>query len=143
MPDRVRDACEMCFEAHRNDCSGFAHAVAEELGIAIAGLANDMVDILRAGGDWVLLADGPAAAQAAGNGKLVIAGLKGSEQSVPNAHGHVVVVIGGPLAHDRYPPAYWGSLGGTPGHDQTLNFAWTAADRDRVSYAAHELSTTH
>jgi hypothetical protein len=29
-----------------------------------------------------------------------------------------------------------GSLGGPPGRNQTVNFAWTADDRDRISYGA-------
>jgi hypothetical protein len=139
MPDRVRDACEACFETHKNDCSGFARAVATTFAIQLAGSANDIVDTIRGGGDWTALADGPSAAQAASAGKLVLAGLKGSEQAAPDPHGHVVVVVSGPLAHNEYPSAYWGSLGGQPGQDQTLNFAWTVADRDQVTYAQHDL----
>jgi hypothetical protein len=139
MPDRVRDACEACFEAHHGDCSEFVRAVAAALGIQLVGQADDIVVALRGSKDWTAVADGPSAAQAASTGKLVIAGLKGSEQAVPNQHGHVVVVVGGPLAHGAYPSAYWGSLGGTAGKDQTLNFAWTVADRDRVTYAEHAL----
>lgn len=47
-----------------------------------------------------------------------------------DAHGHVVVVVPGTLAHGRYPSAWWGSLGGSPG-------------RDHVSYAAHSLLPAH
>ena len=60
---------------------------------------------------------------------------------MPDAHGHVVVVIAGPLAHGAYPTAYWGSLGGDPGRADTLNDAWTVADRDRISYAAHDIGS--
>ncbi len=137
--DRVSLACAACLPAHEHDCSGFVHAVAATLAVTIAGLADEMVDLLRHGGAWRPLADGPAAMAAAAAGQLVVAGLKGAEQAVPDAHGHVVVVVPGPLAHGRYPSAWWGSLGGTPGRDQTLNWAWTEADRDRVSYAAHVL----
>jgi hypothetical protein len=68
-----------------------------------------------------------------------MAGLRGSEQAHPDAHGHVVVIVDGPLAHDAYPSAYWGKLGGTGAKDKTINWAWTAEDRDRVFYAAHDL----
>jgi hypothetical protein len=85
------------------------------------------------------LADGVAAAASAAAGKFVVGGLLGSEQAVPDLHGHVVVIVAGPLAHGLYPSAYWGSLGGTPGRDQTINWAWTANDRDRVTYAAQDL----
>jgi hypothetical protein len=95
--------------------------------------------VLRSGKSWTVLPDGVAARTSAQAGKFVMAGLKGSEQAHPDVHGHVVVVVDGPLARDTYPTAYWGSLGGQPGRDQTLNFAWTAQDRDRVSYAEHDV----
>src|SRR5271166_2193044 len=133
MPDRVKEACEACFEAHKSDCSGFARSVAAELKVALHGLANEIVDTIRSGNGWTPLRDGVAAAQSAAAGKLVIGGLKGSEQTHPDEHGHVVVVVAGPLAHDAYPSAYWGKLGGTGAKDKTINWAWNTADRDRVS----------
>jgi hypothetical protein len=139
MADRVKEACEACFDAHASDCSGFVRAVASELGVQLHGLANEIVDTIRDGDDWTPLPDGIAAAQAAAAGKLVIGGLKGSEQARPDPHGHVVVVVTGPLAHDAYPSAYWGRLGGTGDEDKTINWAWNAEDRDKVSYAEHEL----
>ncbi len=71
----------------------------------------------------------------------MVAGLRGDEQATPDPHGHVVIVVGGPLdpTHGKYPHAYWGSLGGTPGQDETLNYAWVAADRDRITYAATDI----
>jgi hypothetical protein len=138
--DPVRDACEDCFDDHEDDCSGFLRAVAEELGIAVAGLANEIVDTIRAGGPWTPLADGTAAEAAAANGKFVIAGLRGAEQTQPDEHGHVVVIVaGGPLAQDRFPFAYWGRLGGGGERNQTINFAWRHPDCDNVTYAAHEI----
>jgi hypothetical protein len=137
--DRVREACEACFEAHKGDCSGFARAVADKLEVTLQGLADQIVDSLRAGQGWTPLPDGIAAAKSAHDGKLVMAGLRGSEQAHPDAHGHVVVIVDGPLAHDAYPSAYWGKLGGTGAKDKTINWAWTAEDRDRVFYAAHDL----
>lgn len=136
MPIEVQDACRECFAAHRGDCSGFVKAVAGLLGVKLAGDADDITDTLRAGGAWTVLPDGVAAQAEAAAGKFVVAGLKGAEQRPPDAHGHVVVVVAGDLAHAAYPPAWWGSLGGAPGQNQTTNFAWTAADRDRVTYAA-------
>lgn len=139
MSDRVRDACEASFDAHRHDCSGFVRAVGSVLGVEIDGLANEIVDALRDGGGWVRLTDGVAAAASAAGGNLVLAGLRGDEQSVPNRHGHVAVIVAGPLEHNRYPSAYWGSLGGNPGRFRTINWAWTTADRDRVTYAVHRI----
>ena len=141
MADRVIDACEACYDANVGDCSGFAHAVAGRLDVTLAGIADQIVDTLRTSPDWTPLANGVAAALAAkGGANLVIAGLKGEEQAAQNRHGHVVVVVDGPLAHDAYPTAYWGSLGGQPGKNQTLNHAWTAEDRDRISYAQHPIT---
>jgi hypothetical protein len=133
--DRVRDACEACFAAHENDCSGFVRAVGTQLRVAIAGMANDIVDTLQAGGAWTALADGVEAADRAKQGALVVAGLRGDEQHDHSNHGHVVVVVDGPLAHGRYPSAYWGRLGGGGAEFQTINWAWTVEDRDRVHYA--------
>jgi hypothetical protein len=48
--------------------------------------------------------------------------------------------VPGPLAHGKYPTAWWGSLGGSPGQNQTINWAWTEADRDKVSYASHDVA---
>ncbi len=135
----VLEACEANYQAHIGDCSGFADAVAKAVGVNLTGNADTITDTLRSGADgWTTLTDGAAAAAAAGEGKLVIGGLKGSEQANPDPHGHVVVVVPGPLNRGKYPTAWWGSLGGSPAKNQTINWAWTEADRDKVSYAAHD-----
>jgi hypothetical protein len=136
--DRVREACEASFPDHQNDCSAFARAVADRLGIKLEGAANQIVQTLRSGQGWVRLPDGRAAADSARRGKLVIAGLLGSEQVHPSEHGHVAVVVDGRM-QGRYPRAYWGRLGGGGKKDDTINWAWEAGDRDRVSYAEHEI----
>ncbi|MBS0560603.1 MAG: hypothetical protein JSR21_11165 [Proteobacteria bacterium] len=137
---RVVEACKAVWAANQHDCSGFVRAVGDRLGVAIAGNADQIVGTLRGGGTWTMLPDGAAAAASAMAGKLVIGGLRGDEQAVRDAHGHVVVVVGGALNRGKYPRAYWGSLGGVGAEDQTINWAWTAADRDRVTYAAHDLA---
>jgi hypothetical protein len=136
--DRVRQACEASFSKHQNDCSGFARDVAARLGVKLDGTANQIVETLRSGQGWIRLRDGLAAADSAHGGKLVIAGLLGSEQVHPSEHGHVAVVVRGPM-QGRYPRAYWGRLGGGGQRDETINFAWEPGDRDRVSYAEHEI----
>ncbi len=136
---RVRGACVTSFAAHKHDCSGFARAVSGQVGVPLDGLADQIVDVLRHGEGWSHIEDGPAAAEAAAAGKLVVAGLKGAEQHKPDPHGHVAVIVAGELAHGKYPSAYWGSLGGLPGENKTVNFAWRTEDRDRISYAAHDL----
>lgn len=132
----VRDACAASFDAHRKDCSGFARAVATLVGAELDGMANDIADTIRAGGRWRRLADGIEANREAESGHFVLGAMRGDEQLNHDIHGHVVVIVGGkPSAHGRYPAAWWGSLGGQPGQDETINFAWTEADRDRVAYA--------
>jgi hypothetical protein len=141
MPDFVKDACEANFAAHADDCSGFARAVASQLGVTLIGLANEIVDTIRSGGEWRLLTDGIAAEQSAAAGKLVLGGLRGDEQANPDPHGHVVVVVAGqPLAQGKYPFAYWGRLGGGGKENGTVNWAWRTEDRDNVTYAAHDIA---
>lgn len=136
---RIIDVCEDEWTANKNDCSGFVKDVAQELGVTLTGLANDIVDQIRAAA-WEQLADGKAAKEAADGGKFVIAGLRGDEQQAPSEHGHVVVVVSGPAAKDKYPTAYWGTLGGTGERGKTINWAWKAADRDNVRYAAKDIA---
>lgn len=88
-----------------------------------------------------MLGNGIVAKEAAERGAFVVAGLEGKDHDPRAAHGHVVVVVVGPLAKNKYPSAYWGSLGCEgakcdTGHFNTINFAWTTEDRDRVIYAA-------
>jgi hypothetical protein len=140
MADRVTDACEARFSANANDCNAFARAVATQVAVTLSGVANEIVDAIRNSPQWTVLQDGIEAEQQAAAGKLVIGGLRGDEQANPNPHGHVVVVVAGqPLAHGRYPFAYWGRLGGGGKKNETVNFAWREADRDNVTYAAHDL----
>jgi hypothetical protein len=113
--------------------------VGGQLGVPLHGVANDIVETIRDGNGWTPLENGAAAAKSAAAGKLVIGGLKGSEQTHPDSHGHVVVVVAGPLAHNAYPSAYWGKLGGGGAKDKTTNWAWRQGDRDRVSYAEHNI----
>jgi len=131
----IVNACEAEWDAHRSDCSGFARAVAARLGVTLTGMADDIVAEI-ATAPWSTIADGPTAAAQAAQGRLVIAGLNGADQQVPDPHGHVVVIVAGPLAHGLYPTAYWGQLGGVGKKDMTLNWAWRAGDRDHVVYGA-------
>jgi hypothetical protein len=131
----IIDACEAEWDAHKSDCSGFAKAVGIRLGVALMGMADDIVDEIQQA-PWSILADGPAAADQAAQGRFVIAGLKGSDQQMPDAHGHVVVIVQGQPAQGLYPVGYWGQLGGVGKKDTTLNWAWRQGDRDHVVYGA-------
>ncbi len=129
---QIIDTCEAEFQNHIADCSGFAKAVAADLGITLTGMANDIVDQIAAA-PWTVLDDGIAAKKQADAGFFVIGGLKDTP------HGHVVVVVQGPIdpTHGKYPTAYWGSIRGPQfaAKDKTVNWAWDAADRDDVVYA--------
>jgi hypothetical protein len=135
---KVIDVCEDEWPANKGDCSGFVKDVAASLGMRLSGQANDIVDQITGPG-WTKVTDGKAAKQAADEGKFVVGGLKGGDQQTPSAHGHVVVVVAGPLAKDQYPTAYWGTLGGVGERAKTINWAWKATDRDNVSYAFQSL----
>jgi hypothetical protein len=139
--DRVASSCVKNYHAHTGDCSGFVKAVSADLGVTLSGMANDIVKVLQSGsGGWRSISGGSAALASAKAGKLVVAGMLGSQQASPDAHGHVVVVVSGPMVNGKYPSAYWGSLGGPPGYFRTLNYSWTTQDRDRISYAEHDLA---
>ena len=125
---KIIDRCEAQFDAHSHDCSGFLKAVASDLGIALTGMADDIVDEIQAA-PWTVLADGVTAKAQADLGFFVVGGLKDTP------HGHVVVVVQGPLVHEKYPTGYWGRLGATGMKNTTINWAWNKTDRDRVTYA--------
>jgi hypothetical protein len=132
-------ACQKHIGRYGNDCSGFAKAVADDLGVVLTGDANGIVDFIQVA--WSPLQDGATARAFASRGFFVIGGVKASR------HGHVVVVVDGPLAHNKYPYAFWGSYqaltilgqtvnaGFSRGHG-TLNYAFPKDQRDQVFYAA-------
>ena len=138
--EKIAEGCKDKFEANKGDCNLFAIAVASEFNIILSGLADDIVDEIQTG-DWVKLSDGIEAKAKADEGLFVIGGLKAAD-TIPRAvHGHVVVVLSGPLARDKYPTAMWGSLGGPlplP-EKNTINYSWNKTSRDRVIYAAREI----
>jgi hypothetical protein len=98
--NRVIQACETHWETYKNDCSGFVKAVAQQLGISLTGSANDIVDQAQTP-PWTVLESGAEAKYKADDGLFVLGGLKAL------GHGHVVVVVSGPLLNKKYPTAYW------------------------------------
>jgi hypothetical protein len=130
--------CEKEWPANKANCSGFVKAVAADLGLQLTGLADDIVDQIT-DPSWTALADGVEAKAKADAGWFVIGGLKVGDQQQPEIHGHVVVVVAGPLAHGLYPTGYWGRLNGVGEKNKTINFAWNQSDRDKVKYAARKV----
>lgn len=92
------------------------------------GQANDIVDFISA--SWWPIVSGAEARNWAEAGYLVIGGLEAA------GNGHVVVAIAGPLAHQKYPTAYWGRLGSIGAKAKTVNYSWDAIDQDKVKYFA-------
>ncbi len=136
----IVNSCENHWDAYKSDCSGFVKAVAADFGINLTGQADDIVDQMQSA-PWQTLSDGPSAKAQADSGNFVLAGLKGADHQPPRDHGHVVVVVTGALAQNKYPTAYWGTLGGTGRKNTTLNWAWNATDRDNVIYAYQTLTS--
>lgn len=120
--------CEKYWEQHKKDCSGFVKEVAGELGVKLHGQANEIVDQIQKM-PWKTVKSGVEAKLQATNGMFVVGGLKDTP------HGHVVIVVPGPLSHGKYPTAYWGSLGGVPKKNTTINWSWNKQDRDKVIYS--------
>lgn len=140
--DRIKQSCDRLLKIPTNaaDCSGFAKAVAQEFAVTLTGQANDIVGQLNPANGWTELGSdaqaGQRAAAAAARGDLVI----GARREAGN--GHVVVVVeGAPLAHDKYPYAYWGKLNdpANAGFNKTVNWAWDQASRDSVTYASRSV----
>ncbi|EWY36961.1 hypothetical protein N825_22885 [Skermanella stibiiresistens SB22] len=138
--NRIIAACEAEWPANKADCSGFVKDVAAQLGITLTGDADGIVGDIHSAG-WRILRRGVDAKDAADKGEFVIAGLKSSDHDPARGHGHVAVVVSGPLdaAYGKYPTVYWGSLGGTGERAKTLNWAWRKSDRDRVVFAARPI----
>lgn len=141
--DRIKLSCERLLQIPANaaDCSGFVKAVANEFSVNLTGQANDIAGQLTSANGWTELGSddqaGQRAANAAARGDLVIGARKES------GNGHVVVVVKGtPLAHGKYPFAYWGKLNdpANAGFNQTVNWAWDQASRDSVTYASRRIA---
>jgi len=135
-----RNIIEICdrewsVDDNKGNCSSFVRDVAGALGVVLKGQADDIVDQISGPG-WTQLAhDGAAAKRAADRGDLVVAGLKGIDQDQPSDHGHVAIVVSGPLYREKYPLGYWGSLTGTGARNEPLTKAWRTVDLEKVVYA--------
>ena len=136
----IIQSCKDAWPSTKDACNKFVIEVASKYGVTITGAANDLVDQLKGAGWKQHGYDGFAAALAAKNGRLVIAGQIGSDHVPPASDGHVAVIIDGPLAYSEYPSGYWGStdpkLREKGGEGTTINFAWNTGSRDRVTYAS-------
>lgn len=141
--DKIKQSCSRLIRIPENasDCSKFVKSVAEEFSIKLTGTANEIFEQLVPDNGWTVLGEdesaGKRAAAAAAKGDFVIGARK------ENVNGHVVIVVqGSPLAHGKYPFAYWGKLNDpdNAGINNTVNWAWNQASRDSVKYASRSIT---
>lgn len=143
--DDIAKVCSDIWPDNNLFCNKFVIAVAAKLGVTLSGVADKIVDEIAGPGWTPLDYDGAAAAAAAEQGKLVIGAQKGSKHVPPADEGHVVVVVKGDLAFDKYPTAFWGSdvdkIREKGGGDHTVNYAYNKDSRDSVNYASIDVSS--
>src|ERR1019366_3296124 len=128
-PSMVSNVCAELWQNYKDDNPGFVRAVAAKFGLTLKGNSNDILAYLRKS-DWQVLTDGPSAARAAAAGRLVIAGLEGSRQKggSPADHGHVAIVVAGPLDKGKYPTIYVAAYG-LPSGTGNVDWVWNSDDR--------------
>lgn len=144
----VVDACEAQFDDHSKLCNGFVRAVCDQFNKTKGDFgANDDADkitnvLMKQQKNWLLLADGIEAFDAANSGKLVLAGALRTSYDPPRPHGHVVVVVSSSETwkaddHKEYPYGYWGDIDGNPQKKLQLSQAFnhTVRDKNKVVYA--------
>jgi hypothetical protein len=140
----VVDACEAVFKANKTDCNHFLKAAAVALGITFfddTWNANRIVDeLIRVSAyspsRWHALTSADDARTAAEAGNFVVAGTHGPDTG--DVHGHVAVVVAGPMHPTRHVPhGYWGRLGGEGAKNCTLNWAWRPKDLPVVKYFSY------
>jgi hypothetical protein len=127
------------WSANKNDCNHFLKAVSDRLGLGHfekSWDANRIVDVLMMATsqptNWKALASADAARADAEAGYFVVAGTRGPD--IGEVHGHVAVVVAGPMNPARHVPhGYWGRLGGVGARNCTLNYAWRSTDLHAAS----------
>jgi hypothetical protein len=140
--DEIINACKQlrAIPANARECNEFVIAVAASFEITLTGIADQIIEEITGDGWTQHWTDGQAASAAAETGSLVLGGM--TSEALGSAHGHVVIVVKGPLANAKYPTAYWGTENplirpfGALG--KTVNFSFSFNDRDRVIYASRE-----
>jgi hypothetical protein len=144
--DKVVKACKDKWPSAKGSCNGFVNAVTTEFGVSLPGTADQILDRVEAAGSgWKMLTDGVAAKAAAEQGKLVVAGLRSTDFSTPNQHGHVVIVVPGAMNPGGWAPAaYWGSIDPTiaskGGSGSPLSLCFREADgkSDKFVYRSYD-----
>lgn len=137
----ITNKCEESWEEefipsikNKNNCSGFVKSVANKLNISIPQVqADGIVDFIK--NTWAKIDTGPDAVRKAKEGYFVLAGLKSSDHSISTNQGHIVIVIDGPLYHNKYPICWGGSTGSAQSKgNKSIGEVWNRIDRDKVIY---------
>lgn len=155
-----KQACEKHWDAYKDDCSGFAKAVASELCILLPSL-NVFDDKQRQNADiitlwiknWLPDPKSPflpipvgesaaiTAVYYANRGDFVLAGATHEEinryrkPDKQTTHGHLAVVTPG-VGRNGWPRGYWGSHGSTGRKDESLSVAFNSALKNEIHYFA-------
>lgn len=144
---KILNLSQKHWPAHAMNCSGLVKAVANDLGIQLTGTANTIMDTVKSK-PWIAVKDGITAKRMVEQeGYFVIAGKK------ENTHGHVVIIVPGPLDwRGKNPTAYWGNLGrqidttkpvNTSAKQYgTLNWAWSKKALADISYHAIKIKNS-
>jgi hypothetical protein len=129
---RIINACEKHWNAHKNNCSGFVNAVADQLGVPLPRMqANQIIDLISTWKtiSWWKVGLPMEAAAYAENGYFVLACLKDSP------YGHVAIVTSGYKPDNgRYPRGYWGTLNSVGEKNGTMNYSFRKTDEHKVAY---------
>lgn len=137
----ITNKCEESWEEefipsikNKNNCSGFVKSVANKLNILIPQVqADGIVDFIK--NTWTKIDTGLDAVRKVKEGYFVLAGLKSSDHSISTNQGHIVIVIDGPLNHNKYPICWGGSTGRAQSKgDKSISEVWNRIDRDKVIY---------
>jgi hypothetical protein len=144
--ERIVAACKQAWSdpTSRSACNFFVTDVAKRFGVTISGTADQIVDALRADAAWTVLADGVAARAAAGNGMLVVAGIRSTDYTPARQHGHLAIVTIGQMNPSGWAPAgYWGSLDADiaelGGAGSPISTCFSSAIKDKIVYRGRKI----
>jgi hypothetical protein len=137
---KIIEACKKEYDGQKTNCNYFLEAVFLDVtNVTLTGTADDLVEKFSSpNAGWNKVERTQAIADQVA-GKFVVAGLKSSDHSDGREHGHVAVVVSGPLYHSKYPVVWCGggSLGRSNGN-KTVGEVWATSDRDKVKYFTYK-----
>jgi hypothetical protein len=129
----VNEAVVAAYASNLADCSGFLRDVGLRLGYVLSGNADTLIDTFRR--SWRELDSIALVLQEVRAGRFVVAGLKSDDHTPKRQHGHVVVIVDGPLYRGKYPRCWCGSIGAAQSKGtKSIGEVWSASDRDNVCY---------